>query len=186
MKHDLAPYLEFFRQIGADEVEHTEKTYLAHAASVYRDLKSWSCDEEVCLAGLFHSIYGTEVFKRFALPVERREDVRALIGARAEQLAYWNSAMCRLSFDKAVERGEEPYSIVDRMTGGEFTPTPAEFDDLCRIHLCDWLEQVPRSREWNYRREAYRLLSERLGGAAREAYERVYSAETDDLRAAAG
>jgi len=34
---------------------------------------------------------------------------------------------------------------------------------LCRVHLFDWLEQVPRSRlGWGYRRAAYRQMAERL------------------------
>ena len=82
--------------------------------------------------------------KGFTLPVERRDEIRSLIGERAEQLAYWNCAMCRLSFDKALERGTPPFVIVDRITGGEFSLSPAELDDLCRLHLCDWLEQLPR------------------------------------------
>lgn len=187
MQHDLKRYTDFLRAAGAADLEHTGKTYLAHVAAIYRDLKSWNCEEAVCLGGVFHSIYGTEAFKRFALSLEQRDEIRELIGEYGEQLAYWNSAMCRLSFDKAVERDVAPYSVVDRFTGGEFAPTSAEFDDLCRVHLCDWLEQVPRCRQWNYRREAYRLIAERLGGAAQEAYERVYAAEQEDLhRAVAG
>ena len=39
-----------------------------------------------------------------------------------------------------------------------------DFDDLCRVHLYDWLEQAPRSRfGYGYRREAYRGMAERLG-----------------------
>src|SRR5207244_5277196 len=58
---------EFFKTVGADQVAHTEKTYLAHAIGVYQDLKSWGADEDLCRAGMFHSIYGTEKFQRFAL-----------------------------------------------------------------------------------------------------------------------
>jgi hypothetical protein len=186
MEMDVKKLSEFFRSIGADGLEHTGKTYIARVASVYRDLEDWDCDEEVCVAGMFHSIYGTEVFRGLRLSLEKRDEIRSLIGERAEQLAYWNCAMCRLSFDKAVERDTDPYAVVDRFTGGEFVPSEAEFDDLCRVHLCEWLEQLPRTRNWNYRREAYRLMSERLGGAAREAYELVYSREVDLVRAAAG
>jgi hypothetical protein len=186
METDLKRLTDFLRSVGAESLEHTGKTYLAHTSAVYHDLKRWGCSDAVCRAGLFHSIYGTEEFKRFALPLERRDEVRALIGERAELLAYWNCAMWRLSFDKALERGVAPLTVVDRLTGGEFTPSPAEFDDLCRVHLCDWLEQLPRTRDWNYRREAYRLMSERLGNASREAYELIYSQEADAFCAAVG
>ena len=32
---------EFFQRVGADEVKHTNKGYLAHAIGVYNDLKEW-------------------------------------------------------------------------------------------------------------------------------------------------
>ena len=67
--------------------------------------------------------------------------------------------------------------VARRLTGDEVELPRAEFEDLCRVHLCDWLEQVPRSKEWDYRRPAYRRMAERLGGTAREAYDRVYALE---------
>ena len=42
----------------------------------------------MCDAGLFHSIYGTEGFQGFTLPFDRRDDIRALIGDRAERLVW--------------------------------------------------------------------------------------------------
>ncbi len=166
---------DFFRSLGADQVGHTEKTYLAHAIGVYRDLQAWGCDEDLCRAGMFHSIYGTEKFQKFALPLDRRQELRDLLGDRAERLAFVNCVMDRASFDQAVRQSAGPYRLTDRLTKGILELTAAEMDELCRIHLCDWLEQVPRSREWNYRRPAYRALAERLGGAALAAYERVFA-----------
>ena len=169
---------DFLVALGTDKVPHTNEVFLAHLIGVHRDLKAWGCDEELCRAGMFHSIYGTERFRRFCLPLERRGEIRELIGPRAERLAYWNSAMDRASFDRAVMQGEaNAYPIVDRITGEEIELNRAEFDDLCRVHLCDWLEQVPRSQEWDYRREAYRHMAERLGGAALESYRRVFAKE---------
>jgi hypothetical protein len=127
---------------------------------------------------MFHSIYGTEKFQGFALPLERRGEVRALIGDRAEHLAYLNCAMDRPSFDRAVEEEAEPYWFIDRITSAEVPLGQADFDDLCRVHFNDWLEQVPRSQEWDYRRAAYRKMAERLGKTAEEDFERVYSHET--------
>jgi hypothetical protein len=56
-----------------------------------------------------------------------------------------------------------------------------DFDDLCRVHLVDWLEQVPRSGEWDYRRAAYRRMAERLGGPAEENYERIFAQEKCEM-----
>ena len=163
--------------LGIDDVPHTEKSYLAHLIAVYRLMESEGCDEELCRAGMFHSIYGTERFQGFKLPLGCRAEVRALIGERAERLAYLNCAMDRASFDRAAGQSGPPYRFVDRLTGSEVELPPTDFDDLCRIHLYDWLEQVPRSREWGHRRAAYRRMAERLGGRAVETYERVFAQE---------
>jgi hypothetical protein len=167
---------DFLVGFGVEQVAHTGKSYLAHLIGVYRYMKEKGCSEELCRAGMFHSIYGTELFQRFALPLERRPEVRALIGERAERLAYLNCAMDRASFDRAVEQGAKPYRIVDRITGAEVELSPDDFDDLCRVHLFDWLEQVPRSQWWEYRRTGYRHLAERLGGVAKEDYARIFAA----------
>jgi hypothetical protein len=168
---------EFLTGLGVAQVAHTEKSYLAHLVGLYRLMQARGCTEELCQAGIFHSIYGTERFQRFKLPLERRPEVRALVGERAERLAYINCAMDRASFDRSLTREAEPYPVVDRLTGEESLLTRADYDDLCRIHLYDWLEQVPRSKEWDYRRDAYRGIAERLGGVALEEYDRVFAAE---------
>jgi hypothetical protein len=176
MDRDWRKLTDYLIAQGIDAIEHTDKTYLAHLVAVYRDLEKWGCDEDVCRGGMFHSIYGTELFQGFKLGLEKRAEVRALIGERAERLGYLNCAMDRGSFDAAVERGTPPYVIRDRITGEDVEVTPADFDDLCRIHLCDWLEQVGRAKMWDYRRAGYRNLAERLGGVGRAAYEEVFAA----------
>jgi hypothetical protein len=166
---------DFFIAFGAGQVAHTQKGYLAHAIGVYNDLKAWGCDEEICRAGMYHSIYGTELFQGFVLPLERRGEVRRQIGERAERLAYLNCAMDRASFDAAVQRGQSPHRFRDRLADEEVELPTKEFDELCTIHLCDWLEQFPRSQRKDYRADAYRAIAERLGGVALESYRRVFA-----------
>jgi len=168
---------DFLVALGIEQVPHTHKSYLAHLVGVYSLMRERGCPEELCRAGMFHSIYGTEAFRGFTLPLGRRAEVRHLIGERAEQLAYLNCAMDRASFDRAVARDEGPYSLVDRLTGQEVQLPDADFLDLCAVHLYDWLEQVPRSRKWDYRRAAYRRMAERLGGPALQTYDEVFAQE---------
>jgi hypothetical protein len=167
----------FLVGMGVENIPHTEKSYLAHLIAVYRDLKAFGCGEDVCRAGMFHSIYGTEKFQGFTLPLERRGEVRELIGDRAEHLAYLNCVMDRASFDKAVEEHGERYRFRDRVAGVDVELDKHDFDDLCRVHLIDWLEQVGRSEEWDYRRDAYRAMADRLGEKAVESFERVFGRE---------
>jgi hypothetical protein len=168
----------FLVDLGIEKIGHTQKNYLAHLISVYKLMESQGCTEELCRAGMFHSIYGTERFRGFTLPVERRQEIQALIGERAERLVYLNCFMVRDTLDRALEMDTEPYPIRLR-TGEEFPLAKADFDDLCRVHLFDWLEQVPRSQlGWGHRRDAFQRMKQRLGGKAEETYERVFAQET--------
>lgn len=167
--------IEFLRGLGTEDVPHSgEKGFLAHLIGVYRDLETWGCERDVCRAGLFHSIYGTELFQRWSLPVDRRAEVRALIGDRAEWIAYVNCLMDRSTFDALLE-SDGPYRIRNRLSGEIMELSRADFDDLVCLHLCDWLEQVARSGQWEYRADAYRRMAQRLGGVAQESYDRVFS-----------
>ncbi|MCS6852269.1 MAG: hypothetical protein NZ700_13985 [Gemmataceae bacterium] len=168
---------DFLTGLGIENVPHTRKTYLGHLIAVHRLMERHGCGPDACRAGMFHSIYGTELFQGFKLPLERRSEVRQLIGERAERLAYLNCAMDRASFDRAVPQATEPYTFRDRLTGETVSLTREDFDDLCRVHLFDWLEQVERSGRWDYRRAAYRGMAERLGGSAWKLYQEVFAGE---------
>jgi hypothetical protein len=178
MHENFKRLTDYLVGLGTASVAHTRNNFLAHLIGVYRYMEARGCTKELSRAGMFHSIYGTESFQGFKLPLERRPEVRELIGERAERLAYLNCAMDRASFDRAVEEEGETYRFIDRLTGEEVVLSVADFDDLCRIHLYDWLEQVPRSQRWDYRRRAYRRMAARLGGVAEEAYARTFAAET--------
>lgn len=175
MDPNYRPMIDFLRSLGTEEVQHSgDKGFLAHLIGVFKDLEAWGCDRDVCRAGLFHSIYGTELFRRFSLPLERRAEVQALIGERAERIAFVNCLMDRSTFDALLE-SDGPYQIRNRETGETMELSRRDYDDLVTMHLCDWLEQVPRSQNWDYRRDAYRRMASRLGGIAQEAYDRVYA-----------
>lgn len=187
MDHHMKRLTDFLVGLGIERIDHTKKTYLAHLIGVYRLMEAQGCSEELCQAGMFHSIFGTEQFQGFKLALASRAEVRALIGERAERLAYLNCALDRATLDRALDQPDEPHQVRDRLTGEEVTLSREDFDDLCRIHLFDWLEQVPRSRYgWGYRRAAYQHMAERLGGTARQTYDRIFAQEpasTYDLNA---
>jgi len=57
-----------------------------HLFRTYEILCTEKAEEAVCLAGLFHSIYGTTHYK--VKSVSNREVIRSLIGERAERLVW--------------------------------------------------------------------------------------------------
>src|ERR1700740_2266717 len=128
---------DFLVALGIEQVSHTNKSYLAHLIGLYWLMEACGCTQELCRAGMFHSIYGTQKFQGFKLPLERRSEVRELIGDRAERLAYLNLPMFRPSFDEVVPQPESPYRITDRITNQQVVLSREDFDDLARIHLYD-------------------------------------------------
>jgi len=179
MAVDIKQYTDFLHSLGTDNVEHSGEGFFAHLVAVYRDLKKWGADDDVCLAGMFHSIYGTEKFSNFGLPIERRDELRDLIGERAERLAYYNCCMDRTTYDKLIasDGKADPLVIGDRLMDTTIQISSRDFEDLRTIQICDWLEQVGRSKDWDYRRESYRTMALQIGGIAEESYQRVFALE---------
>lgn len=172
---------DFFQEVGATEVTHSTKSYLAHAIGVRSDLMSWGRDDDFSNIGLFHSIYGTELFQGFVLPLEQRHEVQKLIGDRAEWLSYLNCAIDRSHFDNEIQKDSGPYEFHDRFTDEIIAISNQDFDDLCTVHLCDWIEQVARSKAWDYRRKAYGDLAARMGGVGKTRYEDVFRDAPEQL-----
>ena len=117
MPNDYKQLVAYLREMGIEDIPHSQKNYLAHLVAVYNLMRQHGQDEELCRAGLFHSIYGTEKFQGFKLTLDRREELSALIGPRAERLAYWNCLMDRASLDDQLDQAEEAYSRQESRDG---------------------------------------------------------------------
>lgn len=176
MAADIKRCTDFLQSLDTKDIPHTGGGFFDHLVAVYRDLRSWGYEEPVFLAGLFHSIYGTEGFRDFTLPFERRDEVRRLIGENAERIAFINCVMDRTTFDGLVRDGGER-RVRNRVTREWITMTELEFHDLRVVHLCDWLEQVGRCQDWNYRRDVFRTMADQLGGIPKTSYDRVFAEE---------
>jgi hypothetical protein len=76
---------EYFIKI-TDGVSHGNDSYTNHCMKIYDILVKMNRPEYVCLAGLFHSIYGTDTFKPTTVPY--RTDIIKVIGEQAENLVF--------------------------------------------------------------------------------------------------
>ena len=173
MPHDFRKLTDFLVALGTDKVPHSHTPFLAHLIGVYKDLKEWGCEEHLVVAGLFHSIYGTEAFQRFSLPLTERPQIREMIGDRAERLCFLNCSLTRDSLDQSVAGGAA--KLWSRFEDAPLPITPEEYQDLLTLHLCDRLEQVERMDNWDLRREAWGQMAQHAGGIAQERYERVFA-----------
>lgn len=92
-------------QISGIDKSHSGRTLRDHLCGTYRILKEWSEPQHVCLAGLFHSIYGTEYFMS-TLTLNERAQVEKMIGPEAEKLVYF---FCMMSRRSLYENFSNPY-----------------------------------------------------------------------------
>ncbi|SEE29947.1 hypothetical protein SAMN05216483_5855 [Streptomyces sp. 2131.1] len=135
----------FLQQHGTDALAHSSADLLAHLKGVHDLLEAWGSRPQLCDAGLFHSVYGTEIFPTGAVPLELRPVVRDLIGEEAETLVHLFGTVSRAGiFDAAFEGA--PF-LLETRTGGQVGTTDQQYSDLAVLTVANWLEQRPRFPE---------------------------------------
>jgi hypothetical protein len=88
-------------ELGVSDHSHLAgRSRAEHLTATFEILADWGAPEEVTLAGLFHSVYGTDAFDHPSLPPDglSRLRVRNAVGAAAERLAYMFCALEREIF----------------------------------------------------------------------------------------
>ena len=75
-----------FLHVNSQGIKHSGTTFFLHCFNTYKILKNQGKPLYICLAGLFHSAYGTEF--RSGISIDNREILQNLIGETAEQLVY--------------------------------------------------------------------------------------------------
>jgi hypothetical protein len=94
--------LLLLNQCGATSEPHTGRTLFEHLFGTYRLLQKWGNSPAICLAGLFHSIYGTNAFKKKSLSKSERHRLQLMIGIEAEKLAWF---FCSINRPRAIVDG---------------------------------------------------------------------------------
>jgi len=169
---------EFLRAHGADQLGHTHDTLLDHLSGTAAMLAEWGAATELCDAGLFHSVYGTESYPHTVLGLELRSEVRELIGAYSERLVFLFGTQEKASLYENLFR-EGPSWLVNRMTGDREPIDDGEFRDLCELTVANWLEQRPRVPEHMkmLREQAFRAMRPFLSDPAWAALSGAYGFE---------
>ena len=83
------PLVDYLKEIGCDKQKHSgNRSLLHHLVGVSMILSEGNCSDALCVAGLFHSIYGTVVFRPKMVPMDDRDKIKDLIGIESENLVY--------------------------------------------------------------------------------------------------
>lgn len=146
---DTERYRANLIQLGAHKVAHQDQTLMDHMARVCAILQDMKASEQVCIAGLFHGVYGTEGLHSNdveTIPEARREELRAVVGDGIEQLIFTFSAMSYVSLGKSLRNLMHPRGrpeLKDRRTGADIALDREGFEDLLRLKLADVLAHLP-------------------------------------------
>ena len=78
--------INFLKNIEANTKSHSGRTLMDHLIGVYNILKNDGAPQYLQDAGLFHSIYGTVIFKHQS--TNNRDAIIELIGEQAEEIVW--------------------------------------------------------------------------------------------------
>lgn len=111
------------------DIKHSKSTFFSHLYNTYKILHEMGMPTDVKIAGMFHSVYGTEYFKQ-SMPVDR-DTIREMIGEYAEDLVY---TFCTMT--------NRTKTILSQ---------PDEFSSYKNVHLAaieyaNLKEQLPRTK----------------------------------------
>jgi aspartyl/asparaginyl beta-hydroxylase (cupin superfamily) len=141
---------EFLAELGTREISHSGRSLYEHLCGVYSILRAWEQRDNVCKAGLFHSIYSIERFHHVTSSRSERRRLQAAIGEEAEDLVYLFAVLLRAAVFQAANcwpslsssgYAEIPCysdpSILLRVSGSQIV-------DLILLQIANRLEQAPR------------------------------------------
>ena len=129
--------LNFLNEKGAANISHSNRTLMTHLQGTYDILKQWGMDESVCLAGLFHSVYGTDAFSLQPVARDESQQVVALIGERAEHLVNLYCSVSR----KTLFLANKPEDILFRIDNCKEDISNADMCGLLHIEYANLIEQ---------------------------------------------
>src|SRR5258705_7180313 len=77
------------QRLHASEYSHAHgRSLQEHLVGTHNILRAWRQPFAIRAAGLFHSAYSTDVYRRHLLDPSERDQLRAVIGEKAERLVY--------------------------------------------------------------------------------------------------
>ena len=133
-------------ELGAHVTSHSRRTLLAHLEGTHDLLVQWGNPPAVCVAGLFHSVYGTYAFHKKSAQMSMRARIRDAIGADAEALVYLFCVTDRRCFYQHL--GESRFLLRDIVHECDLEIDKDNLAALIEIEVANILDQVPhRSRK---------------------------------------
>ena len=147
-----ADYAALLEKLDAHVTSHSRRTLLDHLQGTHDLLVEWGNEPDVCVAGLFHSIYGTYAFDKRSADMSRRDEIRDVIGAEAERLVYLFCVTDRRCFYEHL--GESRFRLRDIVHDRDLDLDGNTLAALIEIEVANMLDQIPHRSQKKARRAA--------------------------------
>lgn len=164
------------KDLGVGEFAHLNGSLEEHLLGTYKLLAAWKNTQFVCLAGLYHAVYGTQPMKALGIPhndylPSDRPKIRKIIGSRAEALVYLYGACDRDYFYPQIGSSVTIYR--DRFTGAETSLPAITLSSVLEVTIANELEICRSSRPFmEENRQWFIGLFDRFDGlVSKKAYE---------------
>lgn len=167
--NDVETLFVKLQAMGAGEFVHLNGSLASHLKGTEALLRSWGAPEMVCVAGLYHAVYGTDGYNPSLAGLNTRPQIAELIGADAEALAYLYGACNRVVFYPRIG-GAFQLQFADRFQAREYSISHEMLKNFCELALANELEIASNSAEFRatYGRELSHLF-ERMRDLVSEA-----------------
>ena len=152
-------HLDLLLELDTDKNLHTGGALLEHLLGTHDLLHTWGNDQAVCVGGLFHSIYGTQAYQTQSASLQDRQRIRAVVGERAERLAFLFCVSNRGEFFEAL--GKDAAALWNRVHEETVPVTQDELRDLIEMEMANYVEFMPRLAFTNEELAAFEARVER-------------------------
>lgn len=132
-------HYERLAAMGAGDFAHVAGTLAPHLSNTAALLQQWGNRDALCIAGLYHALYGTDGIKGELTTLASRSAIAEVIGAEAEAIVYVYGACDRDAFHPRIGTPRET-QFVDRFNAVEYSIPVSMLADFCELTLANELE----------------------------------------------
>ncbi|MFK8017576.1 MAG: DUF6817 domain-containing protein [Gammaproteobacteria bacterium] len=167
-------------ECGTKESAHSAGTLREHLSGTHDLLKAWGNPDHVVLAGLFHSIYGTQYFKVQSAQSSYRSRIQQGIGDEAENLAYLFCTVDRMGLAFELDKPEP--RLWDVFGECFVSVSPIVLQELVEIDVANSVEQYQRAKpmspaQLSHFKQKYARCEPYVTSKAQQAFERMLSCQ---------
>jgi hypothetical protein len=173
---NISERIKLLDSLQIQDIRHFGRPLKDHLVGTHDLLDRWGGTESICLAGLFHSVYGTRTFKTQALATRHRQRLCALIGDYAESLVYIFGMSDRKHL--LLENRSAPFFWLNHLTGERTELAGHVLNDLVEIEAANFVEQLPfgtvkTETVFQDMLNRFKSAESRMSACAREAIQHV-------------